>query len=128
MKELHARLQAFPGARLEHPFRPEVAVYKVHGKIFAMLAQGSAAPRVTLKCDPVLAEALRREHSAVRPGYHTNKRHWNTVYLETPIPEQVLWNMMATSYDLVCAALPRRVRETLQSDLRTSDPVRPPNR
>lgn len=115
MAQLHARLQAFPGAKLEHPFGPEVAVYKLRGKIFAMLAEGESAPRVTLKCDPVLAEALRREHPAVRPGYHTNKRHWNTVYLETPIAKQVVWNMMATSYDLVRTALPRRVRETLQA-------------
>jgi predicted DNA-binding protein (MmcQ/YjbR family) len=115
MAQLHARLQAFPGAELEHPFGPEVAVYKLCGKIFAILAEGEAAPRMTLKCDPVLAEALRQEHPAVRPGYHTNKRHWNTVYLETPIPRQVVWDMMAASYDLVRAALPRRVRMALHA-------------
>jgi predicted DNA-binding protein (MmcQ/YjbR family) len=100
---------------LDHPFGPYVAVYKLRGKVFAMLADGELAPRITLKCDPHLAEILREAHPAVRPGYHTDKRHWNTVYLDIPIEEAVLWNMIAASYELVRAALPRKEREALEA-------------
>jgi predicted DNA-binding protein (MmcQ/YjbR family) len=113
LAELHARLIAFPGAELDHPFGPEVEVYKLRGKVFAMAVQGEAAPRVTLKCDPVLAEILREAHTAVRPGYHTDKRHWNTVYLEVPLEEEVLWNMVEASYELVRKALPKKLQAEL---------------
>jgi predicted DNA-binding protein (MmcQ/YjbR family) len=95
--DLHRRLLAMPGAELDYPFGPEVAVFKLRGKIFAMVAAAPAGPRVTLKCDPVLAEALREEHPAVRPGYHTDKRHWNTVHLEAGLDEAVLWDMIQSS-------------------------------
>ena len=113
--KLHRRLIAFLGAELDHPFGPEVAVYKLRGKVFAMLVQGEAAPRITLKTDPVLAEVLRESYPAVRPGYHTNKRHWNTIHLEIPLDEPVLWNMMDASYELVRAALPRAARAELEA-------------
>ena len=112
--DLHDRLIAFPGVVLEHPFGPEVAVYKVGGKIFAMASEERDGPRLTLKCDPVLAEVLRETHAAVRPGYHTDKRHWNTVDLDDPaLPDDVLWNMVASSYDLVRKALPKSVQASL---------------
>jgi len=114
--QLHERLIAFPGAALDHPFGPEVSVYKLRGKVFAMMVQGEAAPRLTLKTDPHLAEVLRESYPAVRPGYHTNKRHWNTVHLEIPLDETVLWNMVDASYDLVRGALPRAVRAELEGD------------
>jgi predicted DNA-binding protein (MmcQ/YjbR family) len=115
LPDLLARLAALPGVVLEHPFGPEVEVYKLGGKIFAM-AVDDDGPRVTLKCDPVLAEVLRDAHPAVRPGYHTDKRHWNTVDLADPaLPDDVLWNMIQGSYDLVRHALPKRVQATLQS-------------
>jgi predicted DNA-binding protein (MmcQ/YjbR family) len=113
LADLHARLIALPGAVLDHPFGPEVEVYKLRGKVFAMAVQGEAAPRITLKCDPVLAEILRESHPAVRPGYHTDKRHWNTVHLEVGIDQAVLWDMIESSYALVRQSLPK----TLQAGL-----------
>lgn len=113
--ELHDRLTAFPGAVLDHPFGPEVSVYKLKGKVFAMMVQGDEAPRLTLKTDPHLAEVLRESYPAVRPGYHTNKRHWNTIHLEVPLDEEVLWNMIEASYELVRGALPRAVRAELEA-------------
>lgn len=111
LPDLLARLAALPGVVLEHPFGPEVEVFKLGGKIFAMAVDNDDGPRVTLKCDPVLAEVLREAHPAVRPGYHTDKRHWNTVDLADPaLPDDVLWNMIQGSYDLVRKALPKRVQ------------------
>jgi predicted DNA-binding protein (MmcQ/YjbR family) len=113
--ELHDRLIAFPAAVLDHPFGPEVWVYRLRGKVFAMLVRGEAAPRLTLKTDPHLAEVLRESYPAVRPGYHTNKRHWNTIHLEVPLDEAVLWNMVGASYDLVRGALPKAARLELEA-------------
>ena len=108
---LHARLMALPGAELDHPFGPEVDVYKLRGKVFAILVDTPDGARVTLKCDPVLAEVLREAHpAAIRPGYHTDKRHWNTVHLEQPLPQDVLWNMVEASWDLVRRGLPKKVQ------------------
>jgi len=112
-QDLQTRIGAMPGAELDHPFGPEVAVYKLRGKIFAMVAD-DGGPRVTLKCDPVLAEVLREAHPAIRPGYHTNKRHWNTVHLEVGIDEAVLWDMIESSYALVRGSLPKKMHADLE--------------
>ena len=114
--ELHDHLAALKGAELGYPFGPEVAVYKLRGKVFAMLAGAEHAGRVTLKTDPVLAEVLREAYPAVRPGYHTNKRLWNTVYLDVPLPDEVLWNMVQASYELVRASLPKRIQAELDAE------------
>ena len=111
--DLHARLLALKGAVLDYPFGPEVAVFKLRGKVFAMVAAAPAGVRVTLKCDPVLAEALREAHPAVQPGYHTNTRHWNTVHLDVGIDEAVLWDMIDSSYGLVRQSLPRKAQAEL---------------
>ena len=110
---LNARLAAFAGAVAERPFGPQPLVYKVGGKTFAMVGGTEPIARVTLKCEPVLAEALRQAYPAVIPGYHTNKRHWNTVRLDGDIPAEVFWNMVDASYDLVRASLPRTARAAL---------------
>ena len=111
--DLMARIGAMKGAELDYPFGPGVAVFKLRGKVFAMVAAAPAGTRVTLKCDPVLAEALRAEHPAVQPGYHTDKRHWNTVYLDVGIDEAVLRDMIQSSYALVRRALPKKIQAEL---------------
>ncbi len=104
--ELRRHLLSFPGAEETFPFGPATSVFKVRGKMFA-LTQLSAEPprRVSLKCEPQLAEALRETHAAVLPGYHLNKRHWNTVVLDGTLPEALLQDMMEDSYDLVVSGL-----------------------
>jgi predicted DNA-binding protein (MmcQ/YjbR family) len=88
------------------PFGPETSVFKVEGKIFA-LSQLAASPlRVSLKCEPLLAEQLREAHEAVIPGYHLNKRHWNTVIIDGSLPERMVKDMIEDSYDLVVSGLP----------------------
>jgi predicted DNA-binding protein (MmcQ/YjbR family) len=103
--DLVAYLLARPGATETHPFGAEPDVYKVSGKIFAILSRDLEPMRISLKCDPDLAEALRRAHPAISPGYHLNKRHWNTLVLDGSIADDEVRGMIDHSYDLVS---PRR--------------------
>lgn len=101
-----------PGALEDYPFGDGVAVVKVGGKMFAIVAlEGS--PAVTLKCDPEIALDLRNRHPAVRPGYHTHKRHWNTVDIDGSIDDDEMSWMIEHSYELVLAGLTRAVRAGL---------------
>jgi predicted DNA-binding protein (MmcQ/YjbR family) len=104
---------ALPGAGEERPFGPETAVFKVAGKIFAISRLQARPLQVSLKCEPALAEQLRAAHTAIAPGYHLNKRHWNTVTLDGSLPTGLVEAMIEDSYDLVVSALPRKRREAL---------------
>jgi predicted DNA-binding protein (MmcQ/YjbR family) len=101
------------GAVREHPFGPDHAVYKVGGKMFALAPIDEDPARVNLKCDPLMAQALRDEWTQVTPGYHMNKRHWNTVVMDDGLPTEVAIDMVEDSYDLVVASLPKRLRPTI---------------
>ncbi|MNI69998.1 hypothetical protein D3C73_1257790 [compost metagenome] len=102
------------GAAREYPFGPETAVFKAGGKMFAMIFEGENGPlRVNLKCDPVIAGNLREQHEAVKPGYHMNKKHWNTVVIDGSLPLTDIMDMINHSYDLVVAKLPKSQREDL---------------
>ena len=101
------------GAVEDYPFGDDVAVFKVGGRVFAICALTGQPGSVSLKCDPTLAEALRDRYPAVRPGYHLNKRHWNTITLDGSVSDQLVRDMIEDSYDLVVSALPKRVRAEL---------------
>src|SRR5436190_22901663 len=103
---LRGHCLSFPGAEETFPFGPETSVFKVAGKMFALSRLGADSLRVSLKCEPELAAALRGAHEAVLPGYHLNKRHWNTVLLDGSLSEQMVKDMIEDSYDLVVAKLP----------------------
>jgi predicted DNA-binding protein (MmcQ/YjbR family) len=105
----------FAGAYEDFPFGPETSVFKVEGKLFALSALGSSPLRVSLKCEPELAEQLRGSYpDAVVPGYHLNKRHWNTVLCDGGVvPDAMVRDMVEDSYDLIVAAMPRVVHERL---------------
>ncbi len=100
--ELREFCLSFEGSEETFPFGPNTSVFKAAGKMFA-LAQLAAEPplRVSVKCEPELAEVLRAEHEAVIPGYHLNKRHWNTVIIDGSLPERMVREMIEDSYDLV---------------------------
>ena len=102
-----------PGAIEETPFGPETLVFKVGGKIFA-LTDIDTFSSINLKCDPERAVELREAHDYVRPGYHMNKKHWNTVLIGTGIPEGQLRELIHHSYDLVRASLPKTERVLLE--------------
>jgi predicted DNA-binding protein (MmcQ/YjbR family) len=103
----------FPGSAETFPFGPEASVFKVAGKMFALSQLAGRPLRVSLKCEPALAERLRETHATVRPGYHLNKRHWNTVTIDGSLPEQIISDMLQDSYDLVVSALPTARRRAL---------------
>ena len=95
------------------PFGPDTSVFKVAGKIFALSRLSEHPLRVSLKCDPSLAEELRKAHPAVSPGYHLNKRHWNTVVLDGSLSSEMLADMVEDSYDLVVSKLSRARQRAL---------------
>ena len=101
------------GTTEDLPFGPEHIVFKVGGKMFALLALDEVPSTANLKCDPDRALELRDRYEQVRPGYHMNKKHWNTVELNTGLPEAELRRMIDDSYALVVRALPKRQREQL---------------
>ena len=94
-----------PCASESTPFGPDVLVFKVSGKMFALAALDEVPTTVNLKCDPDLALELRDRYEHVTPGYHMNKKHWNTVEIEGGIPDPELRKMINHSYDLVAKAL-----------------------
>lgn len=100
-----------PEALEDYPFGADVAVMKVRGKMFATLSESGGEGRMNLKCDPDQALALRDIFPAVLPGYHMNKKHWNTVLLNGSIPRGELERMIDHSWALVVRGLPRAVRE-----------------
>ena len=90
-------------------------MFKVGGKMFALMALDRQPLTVSLKCEPYLAEALRAEHSGVRPGYHLNKRHWITVTLDDSLPDELVLGLVEDSYGLVVDGLPKRERDLVRS-------------
>jgi len=106
-------LRGQPGASETTPFGPDALVYKVGGKMFAVTPLDGST--VTLKCDPGWASVLRAQHSQITPGYHTNKRHWNTVRLDAALPSDLVLDMLEHSYTLVVDSLSRPARSRLRS-------------
>jgi len=112
--ELHRYLMNKSGTTEERPFGPDVKVYKVLGKMFALVPD-DAPLSISLKCDPNEALFLRDIYTAVQPGYHLNKKHWNTVTLDGTIPHDELLGMIEMSYNLVVKGLKKADREKLQA-------------
>jgi predicted DNA-binding protein (MmcQ/YjbR family) len=116
-KTVEEYILSMPNARLEYPFGEGVAVYKVNdpstssgqanpdaegrGKMFAIIQEGKDPVQVSLKCDPQLAVLLREKYETVMPGYHLNKKHWNTVVLTGQLPWEEIQGLIRHSYQLV---------------------------
>ena len=112
--EARAYLLGKPEAIEDYPFGPNVAVFKVRDKMFATLVEPEGIPYSNLKCDPQEALMLRDIFPEVKPGYHMNKQHWNTVQLDGDMPRGEIERMMDNSYTLVVRSLPRKVRQSLE--------------
>ncbi len=113
IEEIRDYCLAKPGAEESMPFGDDAIVFKVGGKMFALLGLGMMI--LNLKCDPDRSLLLREEHQAIREGYHMNKRLWNSLYLsETLPPRELIIELINHSYDLVKASLPKKVQETLE--------------
>ena len=130
--QLRAACQQLPGSAESFPFGPDTLVWKVGGKMYALLGLNSEPLTLSLKCDPLWAEALRREYPRIIPGYHLSKRHWNTLTLGGPppgagtepgtsdqgipdqeIPDVLVGELLAHSYALVVGSLTRAARAGL---------------
>lgn len=109
MEDLVAYCESKKGAFKDYPFGPEPLVMKAGGKMFALINDQS----ISLKCDPRIAENLREQHSAIVPGYHLNKKHWNTIYRDGSLPAEELHSMIDHSYDLILASLTKAARQQL---------------
>lgn len=108
-----AACTAKPGAVEDYPFGDEVAVFKVAGRMFALVPLGAEPADVSLKCEPGLAVSLRDRYPGITPGYHLNKQHWNTVALDGSVPDEEVRELIDHSYDLVVARLTRAQRSQL---------------
>lgn len=117
---LRRLLGRLPGAVEEEPFGPGVWVWKVGGRMFALLTQSDEPPRLSLKCDPGRALDLRAAFPAVTPGYHLNKEHWNTIGLDGSLPPALVEDLVRHSHELVVAGLPARTRRALELQGATS--------
>lgn len=106
-KQLEAYILALPHARLDYPFGKDVAVYKAgqadDAKMFALIPEGADPVKISLKCDPQLAQLLRQKYETVLPGYHLNKKHWNTVICSGQLSDDEVYDLIRHSYELVSA-------------------------
>lgn len=96
------------------PFGEDTLVFKIGGKVF-ILASLDDGNRFNAKCDPELAVELREQHDEVKPGYHMNKTHWNTVYMDGSLSVKQLHEMVDHSYNLVFNSLPKKIQEELSN-------------
>ena len=100
-KEVEEYLLSMPDTRLDYPFGENTAVYKVNDKMFALVSENKKPLQISLKCDPLLAETLRQKYESVMPGYHLNKKHWNTIVLTGQLDWQEVKDLINHSYNLV---------------------------
>ena len=109
LEDLQAYCAKKNGVTWDTPFGPDVLVFRVAGKIFALVSLTSFET-MNLKCDPERAMELRERHEGITPGYHMNKQHWNTVDVTGSVPHRLILELVDHSYDLVWASLPKRSR------------------
>ena len=103
------------GSTEELPFGPDTLVYKVGGKIFLLAALDADPLQFNVKCDPDEAEQLRSEFACVQPGYHMNKKHWNTIIVDGCVNNKALKEWIDASYNLVFDSLPKKLRQEITS-------------
>jgi predicted DNA-binding protein (MmcQ/YjbR family) len=124
VREVREHCRVKEGVTAEHPFGPDPLVMKVAGRIFAIIDEHADPATISLKCDPGLVQVLRDAYFAVSPGYHLDKRHWNTVALDGTVPDVTITDWIDDSYDLVVDKLPKYVQRRL--DWAAVDAADPP--
>jgi predicted DNA-binding protein (MmcQ/YjbR family) len=112
--EIEKYLSSLKGGESSFPFGPEALVYKVMGKMYALVSQKEEIPRVTLKVDPADGEVLESQYESVSPGYYMNKRHWITISLTGELPLEMIKDLSENSYELVVSKLSRKDKERLR--------------
>lgn len=122
LSALREHLLSLPGATEDTPFGPEYLVYRIAGKMFALVRWQTEPMQVNLKCNPDLALLLREIHPEVTPGWHMNKQHWNTVTLTASLATDLWQGWIQHSYEQVCAGLPKRQRPDAHAEHRSLNP------
>jgi predicted DNA-binding protein (MmcQ/YjbR family) len=102
-KQVEEYILSMPDARLDYPFGEGVAVYKINDKMFALITEGKQPVQLSLKCDPELSKVLRERYEEVMPGYHLNKKHWNTIVLSGQLEWEDIKGLIRHSYDLAAS-------------------------
>jgi predicted DNA-binding protein (MmcQ/YjbR family) len=110
LPDVIAHFLSKPGAEETTPFGPDILVYKVGGKMFALTAPDDFPASINLKCDPERSIELRETWTAITPGYHMNKKHWNTLILDGSVPTLLIRELIDHSYELVAKSLPKNRR------------------
>jgi predicted DNA-binding protein (MmcQ/YjbR family) len=113
LESLRLHFQGLPGVTEEFPFGPTAMVFKVLGKMFAIVGWQNSPLSISLKCNPDDAQVLRASYAAIKPGYHLNKEHWNTVVLDGEVPDALVLELIEDSYALVAKSLKKAERERL---------------
>jgi predicted DNA-binding protein (MmcQ/YjbR family) len=114
LEEIRDYCLAKKGVIEDLPFGESTLVFKIGGKIFALVSMDSIPLSFNLKCDPEKAVELREMYTSVQPGYHMNKKHWNTILADGSVSRQVLHQWIDHSYDLVVASLSKAQKQVLQ--------------
>ena len=115
LEQLIQQCMSYPEVEETTPFSPDILVYKVYGKMFAATNPDNVPNRVNLKCDPEWAQELRDEYEAVQPGYHMNKKHWNTIILDGSLSDELVEQLINHSLRLVVQSHKKADRERLLS-------------
>jgi len=115
--KLENYLSKLNGSESDYPFGEEALVFKVMGKMFALVSQKEKTPRLTIKCAPVDAEVLVSEFESIIPGYYMNKKHWITISLTKEIPDEMITDLAIGSYKLVVDKLTKADRSQLEQKL-----------
>ena len=112
--EVEKFLSEMKGGESSYPFGPEALVYKVMGKMYALVSQQEEVPRVTLKVNPPDGEVLVDQYESITPGYYMNKKHWITISLSGEVPKEIIQDLSEKSYELVVAKLTKKDKEKLK--------------
>ena len=115
-ESLEEYLSKFENSEGSYPFGPEALVFKVMGKMFALVSQKEEIPRVTLKCPPADGEVLISQFDSVTPGYYMNKKHWITISLNGELSEEMVHDLAIGSYTLVVSKLTKAERKKLEEN------------
>ncbi|NJM78566.1 MAG: MmcQ/YjbR family DNA-binding protein [Flavobacterium sp.] len=118
IQQLYEYCLSKKGVTEHFPFNEDTLVFKVGGKMFCLTSLAKweeGNPSVNLKCTPKLAIELREKYEAILPGYHMNKKHWNTVLLNNEIPNKKVIHFINHSYELVFASLPKKIRQEIEN-------------
>lgn len=113
IEELRDYCLSLKGVTEHFPFDEFSLVLKVQGKMFGLIPLDNTEPQIALKCDPERAIQLREEYEAITGAYHFNKKHWNTVRIDSSVSRSLLLELIQHSYDLVVAGLPKKLRDEL---------------